>query len=151
MAHLGLLHENKRKRATNQSQFCCKNTHATIEADKFCWLFSKWRATASLTTLKTTSIGFQICPKSLTTTMPNFDWKSKKIDLFENLLQRSIKKNIQLTEEVKIYFFIIFLLGDELQMLNNITSPSKWNKFPRNLGTRWIPSHWLRPNFNIID
>ena len=44
-------------------------------------------------------------PKSFTTTMPTFDGKPKKFELFEYLFQTSPKIHNQLTEEDRINYF----------------------------------------------
>ena len=41
-------------------------------------------------------------PKSLTTTMPTFDGKTEKFELFEDLFQTSLKIHNQLTEDDRI-------------------------------------------------
>ena len=67
-------------------------------------------------------------PKSLTTTMPTFDGKSEKFELFEDLFQTSLKIHNQLTEEDKINYFHSLMRGDALQTLQtfkNITSPNR--------------------------
>ena len=65
--------------------------------------------------------------KSLTTTMPTFDGKSEKFELFEDLFQTSLKIHNQLTEEDKINYFHSLMRGDALQTFKNITSPNREN------------------------
>ena len=46
-------------------------------------------------------------PKSLTTTMPTFDGKTEKFELFEDLFQTSLKIHNQLTEDDRINYSIL--------------------------------------------
>ena len=59
--------------------------------------------------------------------MPTFDGKSEKFELFEDLLQTSLKILNQLTEEDKINYFHSLMRGDALQTFKNITSPNREN------------------------
>ena len=56
--------------------------------------------------------------------MPTVDGKSEKIELFEDLLQTSLKIHNQLTEEDRINYFHPPMRGDALQTFKNITSPN---------------------------
>ena len=62
-------------------------------------------------------------PKSLTTTMPTFDRKSEKNELF----QTSLKIHSQLTEADKINQFQSLKRGDALQTFKNISSRNREN------------------------
>ena len=66
-------------------------------------------------------------PKSLTPTMPTFDGKSWKFELFEDLFQTSLKVLNHLTEVDKINYFYSLMRGDALQTFKNITSPNREN------------------------
>ena len=66
-------------------------------------------------------------PKSLTATMPTLDGKSEKFEMFEDLLQTSLKIHNQLTEEDKTNYFHSLKRGDALQTFKNITSPNREN------------------------
>ena len=59
--------------------------------------------------------------------MPTFDGKSEKFELFEDLLQTSLKIHNQLTEEDKIYYFHSLMHGDALQTFKNISSRNREN------------------------
>ena len=59
--------------------------------------------------------------------MPTFDGNSKKFELFEDLLQTSLKIHNQLTEEYKINYFHSLMRGDALQTFKNITSSNREN------------------------
>ena len=66
-------------------------------------------------------------PKSLTTTMPTFDGKYEKFELFEDLFQTSLKIHNQLTEEDRINYFHSLTRGDALQTFKNINAPTREN------------------------
>ena len=66
-------------------------------------------------------------PKSHSTTMPTFDGKSEKFELFEDLIQTSSKIHNHLTEEDKIIYFHSLMRGDALQTFRNITSHNREN------------------------
>ena len=66
-------------------------------------------------------------PKSLTTTIPTFDGKSEKFELFEDLFQVSLKIHNQLTEDDRINYFHSFMRGDALQTFKNINGPTRKN------------------------
>ena len=66
-------------------------------------------------------------PKSHTSTMPTFDGKSEKFELFEDLIQTSLKFHNQLTEEDRINYFHSLMRGDALQTFKNINGPTREN------------------------
>ena len=75
-------------------------------------------------------------PKSLTITMPTFNGKSDKFELFEDLFQTSLKIHNQLTEDDRINYLSSLVKGDALQTFNNINGPTrefrrKYGSFPR--------------------
>ena len=57
--------------------------------------------------------------------MPTFDGKSKKFELFEDLIQTSLKIYNPLTEDNEINCVHSLMRGDELQTFKNVTSPNK--------------------------
>ena len=67
--------------------------------------------------------------KLLTTTMPSFDGKSEKFELFEYLFQMSFKIHKQMTEEDRIKYFQSLTRAHALQTLKNINGPT-----PEDLG-----------------
>ena len=90
--------EQKKKCSISQPHFRSENTSVTNEADHFSgssaigkeqqfWKFPRQYNRISK------------MPKSLTTTMPTFTWKSEKFELFEYLFQTSRKIHNQLTGE----------------------------------------------------
>ena len=66
-------------------------------------------------------------PKALATTMPTFDGKTEKFELFEDLFQTSLKIHPQITEQEKIHYFHSLLRGDALQTFRNMTETTKTN------------------------
>ena len=63
-------------------------------------------------------------PKALTASLPTFDGKSEKFELFEDLFRNNIKMYPHLTEIQKINYFHSLLRGDALQAFRN-TEDSK--------------------------
>ena len=59
-------------------------------------------------------------PKTLTASLPTFDEKSEKFELFEDLFRNNIEKYPHLTELQKLNYFHSLLRGDALQALCNI-------------------------------
>ena len=66
-------------------------------------------------------------PKSLTTTMPTFNGKLEKFELFEDLFQTILKIHNQLTEDDRINYFLSLMRGDALQTFRNINGPTQEN------------------------
>ena len=66
-------------------------------------------------------------PKSLTTTMPTFDGKTEKFELFEDLFQTSLKIHNQLPEDDRINYFRSLMRGDALLTFKNISGPTREN------------------------
>ena len=114
--------KQKKNRSTSQPQFRSENTPATIEADqillalqqKFCELHNNINKISKL-------------PKSLTTTMPTFDGKTEKFELFEDLFETSLKIHNQLTEDERINYFHSPIRGVALQTFRNINGPTREN------------------------
>ena len=119
----------KQKKALSASQphFRSENTPATIEADQILVALQQLPRNSNSSNVNNNSNRISKLPKSLTTTMPTFDGKSEKIELFEDLFQRSLKFHNQLTEEDKINYFHSLMRGDALQTFKNISSPNREN------------------------
>ena len=122
--------KQKKARSTSQPQFRSENTPATIEADQFL-LALQQLATNSNSANFNDNIRISKLPKSLTTTMPTFDGKSEKLELFDDLFQTSLKILNQLTED-KIYFFDSIKHGDALQTFKNKKKPPEQRESDRN-------------------
>ena len=64
-------------------------------------------------------------PKALTASLPTFDGKSEKFELFEDLFRNDIKMYPHLTEIQKINYFHSLLRNDALQAFCNIEDTKK--------------------------
>ena len=64
-------------------------------------------------------------PKALTASLPTFDGKSEKFELFEDLFRNNIKMYPHLTEIQKINYFHSLLRGDALQAFCNLKTRRK--------------------------
>ena len=117
----GIFSEKQKKaRSTSQLHFSSENTPATIEADQILLALQQMATNSSSANVNTNSNRISKLPKSLTTTLPTFDGKSEKFELFEDLFQMSFKIHNQLTEEDKINYFHSLMRGDALQTFKNI-------------------------------
>ena len=66
-------------------------------------------------------------PKALTASLPVFDGKSEKFELFEDLFRNNIKMYPHLTEIQKINYFHSLLRGNALQAYCNLDDTKKDN------------------------
>ena len=119
--------KQKKALSASQPQFRSENTPATIEADQILLALQQLPTNSNSSNVNNNSNRISKLPKSLTTTMPTFDGKSEKFELFEDLFQRSLKIHNQLTEEDKINYFHSLMRGDALQTFKNISSPNREN------------------------
>ena len=117
----------KKSHSTSQPQLRSENTPATIEADQILLALQQLANNNNSANFQNNINRTSKLPKSLTTTMPTFDGKSEKFELFEDLFQRSPKTHNQLTEEDKINYFHSLMRGDELQTIKNINGPTREN------------------------
>ena len=119
--------KQKKARSTSQPQFRSEKTPATTEADQILSALQQLATNINSANVNTISNRISKLPKSLTTTMPTFDGKTEKFELFEDLFQTSLKFHNQLTEEDKINYFHSLMRGDALQTFKNIDSPNREN------------------------
>ena len=119
--------KQKKARCTSQPQFRSENTPATLEADQILLALQQLATNSNSANFNNNISRISKLPKSLTRTMPTFDGKSEKFELFEDLFQTSLKIHNQLTEEDKINYFHSLMRGDALQTFKNITSPNREN------------------------
>ena len=119
--------KQKKAHSTSQPQFRSENTPATIESDQILLTLQQLATSSNSANVNNNSNKNSKLPKSLMTTMPTFDGKSEKFELFEDLFQTSLKIHNQLTEEDKIYYFHSLMRGDALQTFKNISSPNREN------------------------
>ena len=119
--------KQKKARSTSQPHFCSANTHATNEADQILLALQHLATNSNSANFYNHSNRISKLPKSLATTMPTFDGKSEKFELFEDLFQTNLKIHNQLIEEDKINYFHSLMRGDALQTFQNISSPNPEN------------------------
>ena len=119
--------KQKNNRSTSQPQFCNENTSATIEADPILVALQQLANINNCASFHNNFSRIFNFPKSLTTTMPTFDGKSEKFELFEDLFQTRLKLHNHLTEENRINYFQSFMKGDALQTFKNINGPTREN------------------------
>ena len=117
----------KKARSTSQPQFRSEKTPATIEADQVLLALQQLATNSNSDKFNNNISRISNLPESLTTTMPTFDGKSEKFELFEDLFQTSLKIHNQLTEEDKINYFHSLMRGDALQTFKNFTTPNREN------------------------
>ena len=91
--------KQKKARSTNQPQFRSENIPATIAADQILLALQQLATNSNSANFNNNFSQISKLPKSLTTTMPTFDGKSEKFELFEDLFQTSLKIHNQLTQE----------------------------------------------------
>ena len=119
--------KQKKARSTSQPQFRCENIPATSEANQILSALQQLATSSNSANVKNNSNRISKLPKSLTTTMPTFDGKSEKFELFKDLFQTRLKIHNQLTEEDKKNYFHSVMRGDALQTFKNIDSPNREN------------------------
>ena len=113
--------------STGQPQFRSEITPATTEADQILLALQQSASNNISANFHNSIIRISKLPKSLTTTLPTFDGKSEKFELFEDLFQTSLKIHNQLTEEDRINYFHSLMRGDALQTFKNINGPTREN------------------------
>ena len=119
--------KQKKARSISQAQFRSENTPATFEAEQILLALQQLATNSISAIVNNTSNRISKLPKSLTTTMPTFDGKSEKFELFEDLFQTSLKVYNQLTEEDKVNYFHSLMRCDALQTFKNISSRNREN------------------------
>ena len=119
--------KQKKARCTSQPQFRSENTPATIEVGQILLALQQLATSSNSANFNHNISRISKLPKSQTTTMPTFDGKSEKFEIFEDLFQTSLKIHNQLMEEDKISYFHSLTRGDALQTFKNITSPNREN------------------------
>ena len=119
--------KQKKARSTSQPQFRSENTPATIEADQILLGLQQLASNSNSANINNNINKNSKLPKSLTTTVPTFDGKTEKFELFEDLFQTRLKIHNQLTEENKVNCFHSLMRGDALQTFKNINSPNREN------------------------
>ena len=119
--------KQKKNHSTSQTQFRSENTPATTEADQILLPLQQLANNNNSANFQNNINRISKLPKLLTTTMPTFDGKSEKFELFEDLLQTSFKIYNQLTEEDRINYFHSLMRGEALKTFENINGPTREN------------------------
>ena len=119
--------KQKKNLSSIQQQFRSENTPATIEADQILLALQKLANNNNSANFHNNINRISKLPKSLTTTMPTFDEKTEKIELFEDLFQTSLKTHNQVTEDDRIIYFHSLMRGDALQTFKKINGPTREN------------------------
>ena len=102
--------KQKKNRSTSQQQFCSENTLATIKSYQILLALQQMANNNNSANLHKNINRVSKLPKSFTTTMPTFDGKFEKFELFEDLFQTSLKIHNQVTEEDRINYFHSFMI-----------------------------------------
>ena len=119
--------KQKKNRSTSQPQSRSENSPATIEADQILLALQQLANSNNSANFQNNINRISKLPKSLTTTMPTFDGTSEKFELFENLLQTSLKIHNQLTKDDRINYFHSLMRWDALQTFKNTNGPTREN------------------------
>ena len=119
--------KQKKNRSTSHPQFHSENTPATIGADQILLALQQLANNNNSANFHNIINRISKPPKSLTTTMPTFDEKTEKFELFKHLFQTSLKIHNQLTEDDRINYFHSLMRGDALQTFENISDPTQEN------------------------
>ena len=99
---LGTSSGKQKARSTSYPPFRSENTPATIEVDQIFLAFQQLASNSNSANINNSINKISKLPKSLTTTMPTFDGKSEKSELFEDIFRTSSNIHNQLTGEDKI-------------------------------------------------
>ena len=119
--------KQKKNRSTSQPQFRSENTPAMIAADQILLALQQLANDNKSANFHNNINRISKLPKSLTTTMPTFNGKSEKFELFEDLFQTILEIHNQLTEVDRINFFHSLMKADALQTFKNINGPTREN------------------------
>ena len=93
------------------------------------WPLSSWQTTAILPFLLATFTEFPRLEKQLTTRRLTLDGKSEKFELFEDVFQRSLKTQNQLTADDRVNSFHSLMKQCTLQTFESIRNPTRmWEK-----------------------
>ena len=89
-------------RSTTQPPFCSESISAIIEADQVLLALQQLASNSNSPIINKNHDKISKLSKFLTTTMPTFEEKSEKFELFQDVSQMSLKIRNPLTEEDKI-------------------------------------------------
>ena len=117
----------ERNHSTSHPLFRSENTLASIEADQVLMALQQL-ANNNISSIYHKNIKrFSKLPKSLTTTMPTFDGKSEKLELFEDFFQMSLKNYNHLADEDRVNNCHSLMKRSALQTFKNIAGPTREN------------------------
>ena len=119
--------KQKKNRSTSQPQFRSENNPATVVADQILLALQQLAKNNNSANFHNNINRISKLPKSLTTTMPTFDGKFEKFELFEDLFLTSLKNHNQLTEDDRINYFHRLMRVDALKLFKNINGPTREN------------------------
>ena len=119
--------KQKKNRSNSQPQFRSENIPATVKEDQILLALQQLANNNNSANFQNNINRISKLPKSPTTTVPTFDGKSEKLELFEEFFQTSLKIHDQLTEDDRINYFHSLMRGDALQTFKNINGPSREN------------------------
>ena len=119
--------KQKKNRSSSQPQFRSENTPATIKADQILLALQQLANNNNSAIFHKNINRNSKLPKSLTTTLPTFEGKSEKFELFEDFFQTSLKTHNQLTEDDRTNYFHSLMRVDALQTFKNINGPTREN------------------------
>ena len=119
--------KQKMYRSTSQPHFRSQNTPAAIEADHILLALQQFANNNNSANFHKNINRISKLPKSLTITMPKFDGKSEKFELFEDLFQTSLKNQTHLTDDDRINYFHSLMRGDASKTFRNINGPTREN------------------------
>ena len=119
--------KQEKSRSTSQRQFRSENTPATIDAVQILLALQQLANNNISANFHKNINRISKLPKSLTTTMPTFDEKSEKFELFDDFFQTSLKIHNEFIEDDRINYFHSLMRGDALQTFKNINGPTREN------------------------
>ena len=135
--------KQKKASSTSQPQFRCKNTPKINEADQILLALQQVATNSNSANFNNNINRISKMPKSLTTTI-SFDGKSDRFELFQDLLQTSLKFHNQLTEEDTTNFFYSLNRVDALQTFKHHEPQMRsWEEFGL--------SQWRQQNTGFND
>ena len=124
--------KQKKNRSTIQPQFHTENTPATIEANQIFLALQQLANNNNSANFHNNMNRISKVAKLLTTTVPTFDGKSEKFELFGDLIQTSLEIQKQLTEEDSINYFHSLMRGDASMAQPERVWEKSWQSFEGN-------------------
>ena len=123
--------KQKKAHSTSQPPFCRESTPKTKESDQILLVLQQLASNSnSANNNNNNNNKISKLSKFLSKTMPGFDGKSDKIELFEDLFQTSVKNHNQLREEDEVNYFHSLMRRDALKTLKTSAARTEriWQK-----------------------